>query len=508
VRRRIGLVAAGLIAVAALVVVVVAVGDDERPQPRAGAPNLLLITSDDQAMNSFKRRYMPQTFRAFDAGGSRFSDAIATPPLCCPARAGMLTGQYPHNHGVFNNHPGYPDLVDPQDVLPAWLQRAGYTTGYVGRYLNGYTDAEGAEPAPGFDSWFAIQSTDYFDYEISANGDLEERGSEADQHATLVATEAAVEFIEESLDGDRPFFLWLSYTAPHDRPGNGGPCPNRTPQPSEPASYRRFAGEPLPRGPAFDEGDVSDKPSDIRDLPRLDAKAIDRIAVRWRCTLATMAEVDDGIGEVFAALEERGATDDTVAAFLSDNGAFFGEHRVDRGKAAPYPPAVRIPMAIRVPPRLRESAPGRIDELVSTIDIPATLLDYAGGMPCASSDECRRMDGRSLRGLLAGADREWPRDRAILIELEPSCFPFQAALTRRFLYSRPTPGAEAKCPTSSELYDLRSDPFELDNLIAPAAGRVPSVQAARDDLEARLATLSECTGIEGRDEPIDRPFCE
>ncbi len=102
-------------------------------------PNFVMILVDDQAMNTFKPAYMPRTFDDIVDQGTRFRNGIAAPPLCCPDRAGILTGQYPHNHGVFSNIPGYPDLRDPQDTLPVWLQRAGYHTGLVGKYMNHYT---------------------------------------------------------------------------------------------------------------------------------------------------------------------------------------------------------------------------------------------------------------------------------------------------------------------------------------------------------------------------------
>ena len=78
----------------------------------APAPNFLIVLADDQAQNSFKRAYMPHTFADIVDKGTRFRDGVAAPPLCCPDRAGILTGQYPHNHGVFSNDPGYPTLRD------------------------------------------------------------------------------------------------------------------------------------------------------------------------------------------------------------------------------------------------------------------------------------------------------------------------------------------------------------------------------------------------------------
>ena len=125
-------------------------------QAAAPAPNFLIVLSDDQAQNSFKRAYMPHTFADVVDKGTRFRDGVAAPPLCCPDRAGILTGQYPHNHGVFSNDPGYPTLRDKEDTLPVWLSQAGYRTGFVGKFLNGYRPRRKAPPAPGFDRWFSF----------------------------------------------------------------------------------------------------------------------------------------------------------------------------------------------------------------------------------------------------------------------------------------------------------------------------------------------------------------
>jgi N-acetylglucosamine-6-sulfatase len=116
----------------------------------ADGPNFLVILTDDQAQNSFKARYMPRTFRSIVDGGTRFANGLAAPPLCCPDRAGFLTGEYPHSSGVFSNHPGYPTLRDKGNTLPVWLARAGYRTALIGKYLNHYYGAEGATPAPGW----------------------------------------------------------------------------------------------------------------------------------------------------------------------------------------------------------------------------------------------------------------------------------------------------------------------------------------------------------------------
>ena len=491
------------IVVAAGAVIAMAARDRRHDGP-PDRPNVVVVMTDDQGVNSFKPQLMPRTFGLF-ADGTVFTRGTAVPPLCCPARAGVLTGQYPHNHGVFQNTPGYGGLVDPDNVLPVWLQRAGYRTALVGKWLHGYSQVHGPAPAPGWDRWFQIPDSNYTDYEVSDGGELREFGHDPADYATAVLTDQAQRFVEDG-PTDRPFFLWLAYNAPHDRRSDlEGPCSDGYyPQPASSDAYERWKDTPLPRSAGYDERDVSDKPEAVRELDRFDGRVRREIRKRWRCTLATMEEVDAGVGELADQLAERGQLDDTIFVFLSDNGALFGEHRIVRGKAKAYKPAIRIPFAMRVPSETGD-APARIDEPVANIDLAPTILDYAGAAPCPGDESCRRMDGRSLRPLISRHGAGWPRNRGLLVELRSKCFPTDTIETRRFILTRPAPGEEANCPRSSELYDLRRDPDELRNLHDSSR---PAERQARNRLGRRLEGLRGCSGIEGRDRPTDAPFCE
>src|SRR4051794_4511742 len=216
-------------------------------------PNFLIVLADDQAQNSFKRAYMPRTFADIVDRGTRFRDGVAAPPLCCPDRAGILTGEYPHNHGVFSNDPGYPSLRDPGDTLPVWLNRAGYRTGFIGKFLNGYSDEAGTAPAPGFDDWFGfVGFPGYYDYNVSDDGRFRHFGNRRGDYSTDVLTRQAQSFRAQSWGSTAPFFLGPPNEAP---PGWPPPTPpwERAPPPGPPtkAAYRRFKNVPLPRPPSF-----------------------------------------------------------------------------------------------------------------------------------------------------------------------------------------------------------------------------------------------------------------
>jgi arylsulfatase A-like enzyme len=430
---------------------------------------------------------MPETFRWIVDPGANFTSGLAAPPLCCPDRAGILTGQYPHNNGVFSNDPGYASLEDKADTLPTWLQRAGYETGFVGKFLNGTSEFLGTAPAPGFDSWFGfLDPVGYYDYKVSENGAPLSFGSRSRDYSTHVLTRRATRFLRGNGATGKPFFLWLSYNAPHDTTRTTRNCGHSSPIPRSNRTFRRYAHLHLPRDPAFDERDVSDKPPWIARLRRFSLKDVHHIARRFRCTVATMHTVDVEIGKLMQGLKRSGDLRRTIVFYLSDNGYFFGEHRITRGKDFPYEPALQVPYAVRVPAAYR-SGPlkDNVGRVVSNEDVAPTILDYAGSPPpCATAGDCRALDGRSLRPLLGGAGR-WPHDRGVLAELDSALSTYSAIRTRRYLYVEYAGGQR-------ELYNLRRDPWELENLAGHRA-----YEATEASMTRRLAALRRCSGTAG-----------
>ena len=484
-------------------------------------PNIVVVTTDDQSMHSFTPEVMPKTFRLMQDGTS-FSNGLAAPPLCCPDRAGFLTGQYPHNHLVHGNRPGYADLKDPENTLPVWLDEAGYRTGFVGKYLNGTTEVLGARAAPGWDFWYAIHgSPSYFGATVSNQGvkkTLPER-----KYLTTQLNRQALRFAGRA--DDRPFFLWLAEYAPHVRgrasAESPGYCASGVPEPL-PGDIRDFRHAELPKRPSFNERDVSDKPVFIKRLDRLTKLEKRQLERNYRCTLAALQEVDRGVGEIAALLRDAGELDNTIFVFTSDNGAFFGEHRITKGKTVAYEEALRVPLAMRAgESALDGPVTDTVAEPAAQIDFAPTFLELAHAQPCRTVGDCRRMDGRSLSRILGGTDPDWPEDRGILAEargmaelprdartlraLGGACG-FAAVRTRDELFSvRGGDRVEGQCQDGpEEYYDLSADPFELENSVARAV-----YSQSVDELRARLSDLRRCSGILGRDEPAPgRPYCE
>ncbi|HZA89724.1 MAG TPA: sulfatase [Solirubrobacterales bacterium] len=494
------------------------------PQKR---PNIVVIVTDDQTLASLTSTTMPSTVGLMRQGGTEFTNAVATTPVCCPSRATLLTGQYAHNHGTLANTPGYAALRDKANTLPVWLGRAGYVTAHVGKYLNRYKASvdDPADVAPGWDEWHTVldparKYVRYYGYRLAENGELRRVGKRPRDYITRVINRRAVDMVREYAPGRSPLYLQVDHRAPHTEAGvdSGGPCGGLVPP--DPRDATAFATAPLPRPPSFDEEDVSDKPSFIRDLPRLDPTTTATIEQRYRCALASLLAVDRGVAKIVAALRRTKELDDTVVAFTSDNGFFFGEHRIPEQKTRPYEEALRVPLLIRVPDRYRGGAPvvPLVQEPVANIDLAPTILDLAGARPCRSAGRCRVLDGRSLTGLLRG-DSEWPGDRAVLIEFDAGerarrakVCRYQGVRAADQVYVRHTAAADPAtglCEPIDEVehYGLAADPDQLDNL-HPADTAAPA-SPAEAQMQERLEELGECAGIAGRDAPLaGRSPCE
>jgi arylsulfatase A-like enzyme len=506
-------------------------GEDPNPPvevaPAFGEqPNIVFVLTDDQDFESYSRETMPRTWRLLGGAGTTFTNHVDTTPLCCPSRAALQSGQYGHNNGVLNNKPGYADLEDKDNLLPVWLQRAGYNTAYVGKFMNGYDSYvdDRDDVAPGWDRWSVISGNGigYRDFRLTVDG-RQRKEKYSGEYLTDVLNERSTELIGE-LSGDDPFYLQVGQLAPHVENLNadsGGPCggdavPARRDQ-------GRFPQTRLPRLPAVLEADVSDKPAIVSGQPALDARKREQIRARYQCRLETLPAVDRGIADIVEALRDAGELGDTIIAFASDNGNFHGQHRLPGGKGLAYQEAAHVPFVVRVPPRYRGGGErvAEVEAPTANIDFVPTVVEWAGTEPCPETGECRVMDGRSLIPLLEGERGAWPQQRPILTELDIgkeqlqsgrgiSCH-YEGVRQGPWVYIRHTslPDlATGICAEteSVELYNHESDPYELDNLTAVAAGS--RVAATEERLAALTDELVECAGIEGRDpEPDSGVYC-
>jgi arylsulfatase A-like enzyme len=438
-------------------------------------PNVVVIMTDDQTVESV--RVMANVRRLLAEQGTTFANSFVSFSLCCPSRATFLTGQYNHNNGVMGNaapEGGYYKL-DGTNTLPVWLQRAGYYTAHIGKYLNGYGTRNRTEVPPGWSEWRgSVDPTTYrfYGYSLNEGGTLREYSS----YQTDTYTDKALDVIRRRAPEAQPFFLSVAYLAPH----SGGPREPGDPRMATPAPAprhrNRFASEPLPAPPSFNEADVSDKPVGIRNRRSIPPAQAAQIREMYQQRLESLLAVDEGIERIVAQLQAVGELDETLIVFTSDNGFFHGEHRVPNGKVLHYEPSSRVPLILRGPgvPRGRT-----LSQLVANVDLAPTIVDAARATPG------RRLDGRSLLPLLRDPGRSWGRD-LLLVRGGAAAQVFQAIRTPRYKYVEYGNGER-------ELYDLAADPHELQSRHGDAG-----LATLRAQLAARLATLRRCAGASCR----------
>jgi arylsulfatase A-like enzyme len=365
---------ASVVALLALGGGVLAAGEARGSAPGA---NVVFILTDD--MTSSELAGMPNVQSLIAAQGTTFNRAYVSFPLCCPSRATMMSGLYMHNHGVRGNFPPNGSWFKFRPLesndLPVWLQDDGYYNVHIGKYMNFYSIVNGTLPVPpGWNEWYGKLSEDalYFDYQLIEKTTLNSTprltfyGDQASDYQTDIFRDRAVDFVHDYTSG-QPYWLNLWFNSPH---GPFAPAPR---------DLFRLAGSPLPKLPAFNEKDISDKPKWFQRQIRkpLTKKQIKVIENERRRQQEQLLSVDQAVGELIQALQSRGVLDDTFIIFTSDNGFFRGEHRIASGKYLPYDPSARVPLLIRGPGIPRG---GFSDELVWNGDIAQTIDQIASGV--------------------------------------------------------------------------------------------------------------------------------
>ncbi len=461
-------------------------GEVSAPITVSNGPNIVFITTDDQALIDL--RWMPLTRQQLGDQGVTFENFIAPHPLCCPARAQILTGQYAQNNGVHNNHGergGYASLKDPERTLPVWLRDVGYQTSFLGKYINGYHPGRGVPP--GWDHWDATVRLGYRRF-LQYDGRNVTRPPS--YHTDYLAKHSEDE-IAALAAKDEPFFLWTSFYAPHGICSLAQEAGCATPPPVEERFANKFADvrAPFLDKPSFNEDDVSDKPKAVIRRGRVDPAAAQHLFLQ---RIRSLASVDRAVARIVTAVRDAGELDNTVIAFTSDNGFLFGEHRY-QGKTLAYEESLRVPLLIRGP----GIEPGSVREhTTAMIDLAPTFADLAGADPQVE------VDGESLIGLVR--DPEPGADRTLLVQAgirgpDPSglVWEYRGVRTDRytFIYWLKTGFVE--------LYDRERDPFQLGNVADD-----PGYAEIQAELADRTRSLGSCSGDSCRAEfgPLPEPL--
>lgn len=520
-------------------------------------PSFVVIQTDDQTLDQLYATFtvpggvplvaMPNTLDLIAAKGVTFNRYYVSYPLCCPSRVSLLTGRYAHNHNDRGNVPpegGYTGFSIRQAYshnIATWLQGAGYRTIHVGKFLNGYGDEpfdNGRTVPPGWSAWHTVLNADtdhyYYGYTLNDNGSIDgpfgdpgswetrEYGKRddfgcpnapLDGSPCLYETDVFSRIASEEIAGtspEQPFYLQLDYTAPHGD--------FRRPAGPEPATrhYDTFAGAPFPHGSSqgFNEGNVNDKPRFIREAPYLSSSDIHTYRVYYQKALESLRAVDDGVKQIVDTLGGLHRLRNTYIIFTSDNGFFYGEHRLTGGKFLAYEPSTHLPFLMRGPGIKPGTETG---QLTANIDIAPTILELAG----VEAD--RSIDGTSFYPY--AHDPSLRSRRPILFESfvetndveenggGPAAAPASVAAGKSGggpgINTRPNKAsASIAAPPKNyygirlgpykyiewpdgekELYDITKDPYELNNKV-----RDPNLFPIRDFLHRELERLETCVG--------------
>lgn len=522
--------------------------EERSSEPLSERPSFVVIQTDDQTLDQLYTVFnaggveiptMPNTLSMIAGRGETFNRYYVSYPLCCPSRVTLLTGRYAHNSNVRGNvqpnggYTGFKSRGAFTHNLATWLQGAGYRTIHIGKFLNGYGDEpfdNGTDVPPGWSAWHTVENADthhyYYGYSLNDNGSIDGPFGDSGSWETreygerdyfgcptttienkpcLYETDVLSRIAYEELNGtppEQPFYLQVDYTAPHgDFRKPAGPEP-------APRHYTLFDGAPYPHGRSegFNEGNVNDKPRFIREAPFLSPEEIHTYRVYYDKALASLRAVDDGVKTILDTLGTEHRLRNTYVIFTSDNGFFYGEHRLTGGKFLAYEPATHLPFLMRGPGIKPGTSTG---ELAANTDIAPTVLELAGVTPDKSIDGTslvpflRDPSLRTRRGILfesfvqtddVEANGE-PTAQRTVKEVQPRRKSGTAkasivAPPKDYEGIRLGPYKYIEWPDGEkELYDINKDPYELNNIV-----RVPNYFPIRAFLHAQLIRLEACVG--------------
>jgi arylsulfatase A-like enzyme len=462
-------------------------------QAQGAAPNVVFVLTDDQRADAVG--YHPNSLLGIKTPhidrlateGARFENMFVTTSLCSPSRASFLSGTYTHTHGVRDNFTDYPHQLQS---FPLLLQKAGYSTAYIGKWHMGEDDDS---RRPGFDYWVTHKGQGkYYDTTFNVNG---ERKTVAGYYSDRV-TDMALDWLTQR-EQDKPFALVVGHKAPH------GPF---VPEPRYATLYDDIP-YPYPRS-GFE---LADKPQWIqqrlptwhgiygplygfrKDFPDMRPEAVTDFERFVRSYVATINSVDDSVGRIYAALERSGELDNTIFIFASDNGFLFGEHgMID--KRTMHEASIRVPLVVRYPASIK---PGTVvREHVLSLDLAPSVMEMT------VAQEMENIQGLSWAPLVSGKSSKWREAWLYEYNYEVQ-FPYtpnvRGIRKGDWKYVAYPHGDGGPLRHMEELYNMAEDPMESHNL-ANDGDSSPKLA----EMRLALAGLLESSGAVPDLMPIDQ----
>lgn len=432
-------------------------GAVQQAEPADTRPNIVVVVTDDQRADSL--RYMFATKRIFRRNGTTFTNAYATTPLCCPARASILTGQYVHNHGVRTQRQADAPAAEAAEemMIQKELRASGYATALFGKFLNNW-DLENTPEH--LDKWAIFGHSAPNGYK-GGMWNIDGSIGRVDVYSTTYLRDRARDFIKaQEEDDDRPWFLYLAPAAPH-RPFTAE------------WKYRRTWIHPWAGNPAVHEEDRTDKPLWVQQRNNQPYKG-QRLRTKQ---MRTLMSVDDMVRVLSETVKKFDENERTLMIFMSDNGHMWSEHGLGT-KRWPYTQSVQIPLMLRWPGTIEAGATD--DRLVANIDVAPTIADVAEvSLPNA--------DGRSL---FSSDERA-----RLLLEYftESEALPTWASTlthTDQYIEYYDASGLIL----ARELYDLEADPWQLVNLLGDTDPTNDPSVTEQADYSLQLSEDRNCAG--------------
>ncbi|KAI9032020.1 arylsulfatase 2 precursor [Hyaloraphidium curvatum] len=505
-------------------------------------PNIIFIITDDQDATYDSLEYMPSLQKHLIKQGANFVNHHVTTPVCCPSRTSVLRSQFVHNHNlssVFPPYGGYTKFREDNlddDYLPLWLKQAGYQTYFTGKFVVEYSLLNYKKHPAGWDIFDGLVWPWTFDYEFpvfARDGGWPKIYWGA--HQTDVVIEKTESFLKTALKKDQPFFLYTAPSACHttikvSSLNVSDPSGLKIAPPIPlPRHAHLFPNVTVPRTPNFNEPDFSKKPLWMQDLiPQLKDDEIVRLDEAYRQRLRSLQGVDELVEKIVTILDDAGELDNTYIFYTTDNGYHLGAHRLGMGKEFPYEEDIRVPLVVRGPGVEKNT---KVPDLTLHVDLATTFTALAGqGLPRISDGKPLPLwkgfeeDIRRQSGLAAASDEVKPLsdlDDVAARKPRRDIFPIEFwedgldELTGRFFQNNTwkavkitTPSRSFKyavrCSGDRELYDLKADPYEINNLLPPGTG-IADLPAPLVRVASRADALLSILGLCKRGSCLD-PF--
>jgi arylsulfatase A-like enzyme len=444
-------------------------------------PNIVFLLTDDQRDDTFGIMGHPWVktphLDRLIARGVRFDNAYIAEPTCSPSRTSLFTGMHERVNGVGFTSSYRLNESQWEKSYPALLRRSGYYTGFIGKFGVEYYTFRG-DAARKFDFWRGHDGWAKFFPKSAQNCKAYHDSDE--EIITPVMGESITRFLDRA-PGDKPFCLSVSFSIPHgsqtssmyqwQAPASDNPRLKN--HPTYGALYRDLDVK-IPTETATDP--YAHVPKELMDQDKGRNKTYSYDYDHKTCTehhvryYQQITGLDKVVGEMVENLKRKGLDKNTIIIFASDHGLLMGEYGMG-GKGLLYDLASKFPCFVH-DPHLPEAKRGRtVSELVSSLDITSTILDYAGVRPP------EEMEGRSLAPLVRGERTKW-RDALFLENLYTGRdTPFSEGIRKgKWKYIRMYEGVspyaekhvdfEGRAPDFEQLFDLEKDPAEKNNLIS------------------------------------------